>query len=126
MGYSCATLAGLAEKAMLEVLQQAGQDHKGTSNGWQHRYSYETYFFERGREQDDGAVTGSVWKNCMLNGKEFARRVGSVRIEPDGHIRWWRTSTAVQRRRATEIAYICFAKTYGADRLREQLKRLGK
>lgn len=121
MGYSCTTDAGLAVDAMLEVLQLAGPDHRQTSNGWQHRHSCETYFFERGREQENGAVTGAVWKNCMLNGKEFARRAGSVRIEPNGRIKRWPTSTANQRRKATGIAHTRFAETHGANRLYEQL-----
>lgn len=41
------------------------------------------YFFERGREQADGAITGTL----MLDTQDgHCRKAGSVRIEPDGSI----------------------------------------
>jgi hypothetical protein len=42
------------------------------------------YFFERGDENDDGAITGTLM--VMLPGGDFCRPAGSVRIEPDGMI----------------------------------------
>ncbi len=43
----------------------------------------ERYFFERGREQGDGAVTGSL---MLMLPNDYCRKIGSVRINPDGTI----------------------------------------
>lgn len=50
------------------------------------------YFFERGREQADGAITGTLMVIVQdADGKDtdFARVKGSVRIAGDGTIEQW-------------------------------------
>lgn len=41
------------------------------------------YFFERGRENPDGAITGTLME-CLPN--DYCRKAGTVRIEPDGEL----------------------------------------
>lgn len=44
------------------------------------------YFFERGREQADGAITGRVFR---FVGDDRAERAGGFRISPDGDVDRW-------------------------------------
>jgi len=74
MGYSCTKAAG-------DVLRTFPRDTEGPSNTWDHKGH--RYFWERGREQRDGAVTGTIYREVPPN---HACRVGSFRIEPNGTI----------------------------------------
>jgi hypothetical protein len=91
MGYSCTqaayfTLQGI-ENALAEKFPSINKETgKSTGNGWV--IDGHEFFFERGRENDDGAITGTVYKiyfNCTTFDLR-CRRAGSVRIEPDGNI----------------------------------------
>lgn len=93
MGYSCSALASLVCDAILVQLQSAGNT-QNTSNGW--TIEGKDYFFERGRENGDGAITGCVY-GPSIKGPGFAHKVGSVRIDSEGHIIRWATSNATQR-----------------------------
>lgn len=107
MGYSATVKAYFAQDTMLALLQAAHGDCGGTSNSWGDRDgSY--HFFERGREQNDGAITGTVY---VTNGKT-CRPAGSIRIEPDGKVTRWPTSKASQRRLATETALAKYGAIY--------------
>lgn len=76
MGYSCTKDAN----DMLGLIRNQFGD--GTaSNGL--AISGETYFYEVGKEQADGAITGTLFQNIDAN---HARRVGSFRINADGTI----------------------------------------
>jgi len=96
MGYSCNRDAARSLDAILKLLQ--GEGYEGMQNAW--IFDGREYFFERGREQEDGAVTGSVYR--MDGGK-----VGGSRIEPDGTISRFPAMTSTQRReaKAAAIAY---------------------
>jgi PAS domain-containing protein len=97
MGYSCAAVAAYSEEAMIEVLHETSTaESRKTSNTWD--YNGQRYFFERGRERDDGAITGTVYRN--LPDGVHCRKSGSVRIEPDGKITRWSGSNQDQRQRA--------------------------
>jgi hypothetical protein len=51
-----------------------------------------TYFMERGRQQDDDAITGQVWKMIGNTGEvSHCTRSGSFRIEPNGEVGKWPT-----------------------------------
>lgn len=53
------------------------------------------YFFERGQEQDDGAITGTL---MVMLPDDMCKSVGSVRIQPDGTIARFPKLIAVDRR----------------------------
>jgi hypothetical protein len=73
MGYSCR-----ADAYNTIAKFNGGQ---GSSNRWVYKGNH--YFWERGREQRDGAITGSIY---LMIGDTFAKKVGSFRIDPDGTI----------------------------------------
>jgi len=77
MGWSCTARAGLT----LDGISKAFQ---GSSNTWNTEKG--TFFFETGRENDDGAITGQVWKTVDVPKKGRCKRAGSFRIEPNGKI----------------------------------------
>jgi hypothetical protein len=91
MGYSCTAAAGCVLDAVTAVAAPRDKEGKRPSNGLPGGG-----FWEIGRENADGAVTGTVWRN--LNAQERARwshldnldervtRAGGFRIEPCGHI----------------------------------------
>jgi len=81
MGYSYRASAGRCWDAILAAIT----DPKGTSNGWEHAGC--AYFVEQGREQADGAITGTVWR--YLPDGQHIRRAGSMRIDPDGRLVRW-------------------------------------
>ncbi len=78
MGYSCTAIADRVLEFILNDLNK--NVGNGTSNGWFN--NGDKYFFERGRENDDGAITGQIFlfraNDCWV--------AGSVRIEPNGKI----------------------------------------
>jgi hypothetical protein len=74
MGYSCTKDAS----DMLGVINKMC----GLKDGWLH-IDGKRFFFERGKEQADGAVTGTL---MMDLGNDYCRRAGGVRIEPNGTI----------------------------------------
>lgn len=75
MGYSAAAAAF----DTLNTFDNHGTDRSG--NVWE--YNGSRYFFERGRENSDGAITGTIFR---FVGTDSAVRVGSFRINPDGTI----------------------------------------
>lgn len=87
MGYSCSTKAGNKLEAMFE------KDVTGckSNNGWIGTKGYYC-FYEIGRENSDGAITGSVHRSDAKNEKSAGSgncrcyKIGSFRIEPDGTI----------------------------------------
>jgi hypothetical protein len=76
MGYSCTKAAS----EMLGLIRNQFSDGV-TGNGL--RFGGSNYFYEVGRENVDGAITGSVFEHID---ETHARKVGSFRIAPDGHI----------------------------------------
>ena len=79
MGYSCSAMASLVLDGIMSNVSHVNN----CSNVWS--YKNVAYMYERGREQNDGAITGTISKftdpNCTM-----AVRVGSFRIEGDGMI----------------------------------------
>src|ERR1700733_5435331 len=74
MGYSCT-------KDAANMLGVIGRMFATDGNPNILTIGKDQYFFERGKEQEDGAITGSLFV-CLPD--DFARKVGNVRIEPDG------------------------------------------
>jgi hypothetical protein len=86
MGYSCTSDAADTLAVIGKLFATNGNPNVLTFNGRQ-------YFFERGTEQRDGAITG----NLMLMDGEYALRVGTIRIRPDGTIQRFPRMTKAQR-----------------------------
>lgn len=86
MGYSCSAIANDVVNKLLDVATRLGPVHTDghplpSSNSWKHKGK--TYFFETGREQSDGAITGTVW---VFVAENKCRRAGNLRVDPDGKI----------------------------------------
>jgi hypothetical protein len=79
MSYSCTALAGNVEKAWSNACyKQTGSSNRyiGTDG--------KSYFYEIGREREDGAIVGSVHQfNADMTG---CHRVGSFKIKPNGDV----------------------------------------
>lgn len=115
MGYSCSAKASLTMDAMLAILTTAGpvftpNSSLSMSNTW--KVDETEYFFERGRENEDGAITGSLYRNAP-DGKT-CRKMGSVRVSPDGTIARFPTATKEQRIKATAKGLLDYAARHGA------------
>lgn len=79
MGYSCRQDA---QDTLAVISRRFATD--GNPNIWTiGTVQRKQYFFERGREHDDGAITGTLM--VILEG-DYCKSVGSVRIEGDGTI----------------------------------------
>jgi|ERR1700735_4473416 hypothetical protein len=76
MGYSCS-------KAADDTLKNIQANFRIKNSGNAFSNGSKTYFWEIGRENGDGAITGKVW---MDTGDQFARSAGSFRIEADGTV----------------------------------------
>lgn len=75
MGYSCTTAA---DNTLSGIMALSGST---SSNAWEHDGF--KWFYSIGRENADGAITGSVYKINTHN-KYF--KAGSFRIEADGSV----------------------------------------
>lgn len=106
MGYSCSAKADKVREAMMTQLQVGYK--KKVSNAW--KSGKFEYFCEIGREHRDGAITGTVYKSTGENAPCY--RVGSIRIEPNGKITQWATSTKAQRDAAETAGLIAFHSQY--------------
>ena len=74
MGYSCTRDAA-------DMLGMIGEFFKTDGNRNILTIHDKTYFFERGRENGDGSITGTLME--MLP-NDYCRKAGSVKIGPDG------------------------------------------
>lgn len=74
MGYSCTVDAS----NMLGVI---GKWYATNGNPNILTIKEKQYFFERGKEQPDGAITGTLY---LMLPNDMCRKAGNVRIEPDG------------------------------------------
>ena len=99
MGYSCTIKAMESFDQLIIQLKAAGKEIR-SSNGWEKKGI--EYFHEIGRENRDGSVTGSVTEIYDVENR-YCRKIGNFRVEPDGKITRFPTSTKIQREVA-EIA----------------------
>ena len=74
MGWSCTQEAD-------NTLRKIQTLYMGNSNYWM--YKGKNFFFEIGREQEDGSITGSVFQDIS---SDTCKKVGSIKIDPDGKI----------------------------------------
>ena len=87
MGYSCSRDAANTLGVIGKMFATDGNPNTLTIKN-------QRYFFERGGEQRDGAITGTLYR--MLP-NEMCRRVGPTRINADGTIARFPVITAADR-----------------------------
>lgn len=109
MGYSCTVKADYVLDALLIQLQSAGNENN-SSNTW--TKDGQTYFFERGREQPDGAITGRIYR---FEPDNMCKLIGNGRIDADGDIPYFPTSKQVQRDSAMTAGLIKYHELHGGS-----------
>ncbi len=107
MGWSCTAKAGLTLDGISKTFQ-------GSSNTWNTEKG--TFFFETGRENADGAITGQVWKMVDVPKKGRCNRSGSFRIETDGTIARFPHLPAWIKKSAVEYGAAEYSRLYVLDR----------
>lgn len=101
MGRSYATAAGQTLDAVEQIMYAQGLTGSNSlANGG---------FWELGREQGDGAITGTVWRSSGTVG--YVRRAGSFRIEANGYIRRFPSLTPAQKTQAMVHMQLAAAQT---------------
>ena len=90
MGYSCSKNANDSLDKINNILQDEYTTKLPTTkDGEVIDFTVPNGFFEIGKENYDGAITGTVWKfigSYGSNGNFNCNKVGSFRIEPSGFI----------------------------------------
>lgn len=105
MGYSCAAKASYTLDCLWNELQKNGDNQ--TSNSW--TFKGERYFFEQGREQHDGSITGQIMR-FLPDGR--CRRVGSGKVNSDGSIARWAFSTKDMRQTAEKNGAVKYSEIH--------------
>jgi hypothetical protein len=54
------------------------------SNSWE--ANNENFFYERGPGNNDGSITGSIYK---FIGETHCKKIGSIKILPNGKVKRW-------------------------------------
>ncbi|KKK64224.1 hypothetical protein LCGC14_2986380 [marine sediment metagenome] len=106
MGYSCSTKANMVLDSLIVLLQSSSSENN-SSNTWEKRGI--KYFYEIGKENIDGAITGKVNKFVEENQCKVVR---SFRIESNGKITRFIGSTKQQRTAAETAGLMKFYTTY--------------
>ena len=85
MGYSCRQDADMTYRSWLDICKET------TGMGNVYTDGVAEYLLELGREQRDGAMTGTVCRIEYKNEQMLAYPCGSFRIEPDGTVKRYPT-----------------------------------
>jgi hypothetical protein len=109
MGYSYAAKAGYTLDAITALVTEYRPDLKASNS------TLDGGFWETGREQKDGAITGTVWRPTGIAG--FVCR-GSFRIDPNGAIVRFPAMTTEFKRKAEAAGAARYAANYGTWRER--------
>ena len=104
MGYSYTAKAGFVLDALGVILR--GQ------NPSSNMIEKTGGFWETGREQPDGAITGTVWRPWEKDPSRVVN-AGSFRIEPDGRISRFPGTTKAERMAAESVGATEYTKRYG-------------
>jgi hypothetical protein len=106
MGYSYAAKAGLTLDALATILRgKCPSSNSIEKTGG---------FWEYGREQADGAITGTVVKPWKHDPEKVVK-AGTFRIEPDGTITRFPGATKEERMAAESVGAEEYRKRYGSD-----------
>ena len=105
MSYLSTIKAGNVLEELIIQLQTA-EDAKTSNN---YTVNGKHYFYEIGRENRDGAITGVCYKETTPG---YCVRAGSFRIEPDGKITRFPGSNASQRSVAETAGLIKYHETF--------------
>lgn len=99
MGWSCTDRAGRVRKKVEELcILDTGMTNTWTKDG-------RRFFFEVGRENADGSITGTVNELIDYDGaKKIARRRGGFKIDWDGELVRFSHLTPSMRAHAREVA----------------------
>jgi hypothetical protein len=103
MGYSLTAKADFTLKAAMKIIGDKEQSNV-----------FRGYFYERGKENIDGAFTAQVFK---MNGK-YCKRSGSIRIDANGFIIRFPTMTKEEKQKAQEQALTDYLNIYGENRFK--------
>jgi hypothetical protein len=96
--------------AVVAELQKADPTERA-SNVW--TANGQKYMEERGRENEDGAVTGTVFLIYEKDGQSYLRRAGGYRIDPEGKVVRFPTTTKAQREAAEKAGAAEYQQTFG-------------
>lgn len=105
MGYSCTARAAFVRDAIQKIIDRECPQTDGSSNR-----TPDGGFWEIGRENADGAITGTVWKPA---GEGYARKRGSFKIDADGAVKRFPGLPAKWLREAEAIGATKYTTTYG-------------
>jgi len=103
MGYSCTARAAFTKDAIQQLVNRdyPGECSNRLPNGG---------FWERGREQHDGAITGTCWRPID---DQHVRRAGSFKINADGTVRRFPGLPRALLSEAERIGADRYAEVYG-------------
>lgn len=98
MGYSSTFRAG----EVLNVITNGCIESTGSSNTWLNEKG-EKFFFQVGRENRDGAITGSVYELKRVGEDVYGYPKGGFRVEPNGALtRFPKLSKAIRKAASRE------------------------
>ena len=106
MGYSSTIKASFVMDSLM-ILLQSSSPRINSYNAWEKKGI--KFFHEIGREQKDGAITGTVHRYIS---DDLCKVAGSFRIESNGKISRFVGSTKQQRTEAETAGLIKFYTTY--------------
>ncbi len=109
MGYSYSAKAGYVMDELIIQLQATDSRPDGGNDYFSGNVHY---FFEHGREQSDGAITGTVWK---YTGEKTCRKSGSFKIESNGRISRFIGSSKNQRESAQIAGLLKYYGVHGGS-----------
>ena len=111
MGYSCSAKADYVLKALITQLQSASSKEVLTSNSW--IYKNTEYFYEIGKENKFGDITGKVMRSFNKDGTDLCKYVGNFHIDSDGDIWYFPTTERSRRDSAITSGLIKFHEVHG-------------
>ena len=121
MGYSCTAIAGMVLDELISILQENLPNvlelpvnipsNTWVSNTWVDRHKKFEFFYEFGKEHEDGRITGTIHRGKIYNNSYF--RYGSVLISSKGKVIRFPGTTKEIRIRAEAQAMGKFIKTFG-------------
>lgn len=110
MGYSCTAKASFVLEEIRKVFDSRTTKKVG-SNSIINNYGVDIGFYEIGRENQDGAITGSVFKFVSADGR--CRKAGSFKIAANGRIERFPSLTSVTKNQCEFKAMQRYKEIYG-------------